>query len=122
MKINIDQIVRDTQDKGGTSTSLFDGTSPTTGFMVSVGGGIPIAEGAFFFGFAGLMNLQEIAARNIGQPVYLGTWYDRPNREVWIDLSENIQDYERAMALAELRGEKAIYNVITGKDHVIRYE
>ena len=103
-------VVQDTLRDGGLTIKPFTGDKPQTGYMVALQGyelQVPVSE--FFTGIVADY-LGEHAQKLMSTPsLCLGTWVNEGT--VYLDLSENIPNREKALELGRERGQLAIFNL-----------
>ncbi len=102
---------------GGLSVNMVDGSEPTTGFMVAKGkqyGRIVKAED-FYDSERGPEILYQYMKANKSDLAtgknYLGLWHNTADNQVYLDVSENIQDRERATSAGRERDQISIWDV-----------
>ena len=109
-------IVRFTQEWGGLSINMVDGSMPTTGYMVAKPPEFGIIVDAVDFNdpvkgpkiLSGYMKKQKkdlATGKN-----YLGTWLS--DGKVYLDVSENIQSKSTATRMGRERNQKEIWDVV----------
>ena len=105
-----------TREWNGLSISMVDGSMPTTGFMVSKPPkfGKVVDEADFFDPVKGPKILSEYMREQkvdlaTGKN-YLGTWLNKG--KVFLDVSENIKDVNRATRLGRRRDQIKIWDVV----------
>jgi len=108
-------IVRFTQEWGGLSINMVDGSMPTTGYMVAKppSFGKIVDEVDFNDPVKGPKILSAYMKRHkndLGNGKnYLGTWLNEG--KVYLDVSENIQSKSKATRIGRERNQKAIWDV-----------
>ena len=107
---------------GGISIHVKSGREPKAGYMVAVYGDRsrklsitetrdPRRREAAIKDFME-KNKDVLADKNN----YLGTWYDTETRNVYLDISRNFKDKNKAMSFASKHNEIAIWDVKNGTD------
>lgn len=105
-----------TARNGGATVSLEDGTvaAHTSGFYV--GGAVP----SEVFENHGDVRQYEDAVNAIGFATqwlgYVGSWIDADTDTVYIDAVDHIEHFDIAVAVAEQRGELAIWEIAGGTE------
>jgi hypothetical protein len=108
-------IVRFTQEWGGLSINMVDGSMPTTGYMVAKPPefGRIVDEIDFINPVKGpkiLSDYMKTHKNDLGNGKnYLGTWLNES--KVYLDVAENIQELFEAIRLGRERNQKAIWDV-----------
>lgn len=104
--MKLKNIVKETLKNGGSSTSLLNKSA--NGFMVSVKDCAIIPVNDF-----NVKALKKVITKNIellsNPSNFLGTWIDNGN--VYIDISESINDRETAIKLGKERHQLGIYDI-----------
>lgn len=110
-------IMERVRANGGLSVNMVDGSEPTTGFMVAKGrqfGRIVKAED-FYDSERGPEILYQYMKANKSDLAtgknYLGLWHNTADNQVYLDVSENIQDRERATSAGRERDQISIWDV-----------
>ena len=106
----IDEIVEHTTNNGGASINMATGTTPATGYMVSRAG----SEVVFSDGLtrAAVEEFTQAYQEELDNPdTYLGTWLDPETGLVYLDISDNLDNLDTAVAL----GAERIYAVEQGE-------
>jgi hypothetical protein len=109
-------IIRFTQEWGGLSINMVDGSMPTTGYMVSKPPefGIIVDEVNFSNPVKGpkiLSDYMKKQKKDLGTGKnYLGTWLNES--KVYLDVSENIQEVFKARRLGRERNQIKIWDVV----------
>jgi hypothetical protein len=108
-------IVKFTQEWGGLSINMVDGSMPTTGYMVAKPPefGRIVDEIDFINPVKGpkiLSDYMKTHKNDLGNGKnYLGTWLNES--KVYLDVAENIQELFEAIRLGRERNQKAIWDV-----------
>ena len=108
-------IVRFTQEWGGLSINMVDGSMPTTGYMVAKPPSFGKIVDAVDFndpvkGPKILSSYMKRHKNDLGNGKnYLGTWLNEG--KVYLDVSENIQSKSKATRIGRERNQKAIWDV-----------
>lgn len=102
----------------GFSHNLLSGQEPKSGYMVGLNGehgGVshvfPLTE---LTPERLAAHRAEIAARGVDPDAYQGGWVE--GDKVYLDLSKNVQDREKAVAMGKQHNQKAIYHIDKGED------
>ena len=120
------EIVRSTlervKDNGGLSVSLKDGSEPTKGFMVAKGKKFAVivkaddffdeAKGAEIL--SSYMKQHKTEFNNSNN--YLGLWHNTDDGQVYLDVSENIEDEGEAISRGQSRDQISIWDVANLKE------
>jgi 8-oxo-dGTP pyrophosphatase MutT (NUDIX family) len=117
--------------EGGSTVDFVDGSSPATGFIVAMEPDVPQQDGTlgkreevydaeeFFDVEKGPQILRDFALKNAEKlredGFFLGTWFDKENNKVYLDVSEVAPTQEEALKRAEERGEISVYDIETGE-------
>ena len=105
-------VVEDTLANGGLTVKPFTGEKPSGGYMVALQGfelKVPVSE--FFTGVVADY-IGEHAQKLMSNPALcLGTWVNEGT--VYLDLSENVPNREKALELGKERHQLAIFNLET---------
>jgi GNAT superfamily N-acetyltransferase/transcriptional regulator with XRE-family HTH domain len=120
------EIVRSTlervKENGGLSVSLKDGSEPTKGFMVAKGkkfAAIVKAE-EFFDEAKGAEILSSYMKQHKAEfsnsNNYLGLWHNTDDGQVYLDVSENIEDEGEAISRGRDRDQISIWDVANFKE------
>jgi hypothetical protein len=120
------EIVRSTlervKENGGLSVSLKDGSEPTKGFMVAKGkkfAAIVKAE-EFFDEAKGAEILSSYMKKHKAEfsnsNNYLGLWHNTDDGQVYLDVSENIEDEGEAISRGRDRDQISIWDVANFKE------
>lgn len=112
-----DSILERVRENGGLSVNMVDGSEPTTGYMVAKGakyGAIVDAED-FYDPIKGPKALADYMKKHKaelgGGKNYLGLWHNTEDGKVYLDVSENIQDKERAISAGRKQDQISIWDV-----------
>ena len=98
-------ILERVQANGGLSVNMVDGSEPTGGYMVAKGAKYgSISEAVDFYDpVKGPKILSDYMKKHRNDLAtgknYLGLWHNTADGKVYLDISENIQDKERARSL-----------------------
>ena len=103
----IEEIIEHTANNGGASINMATGNVPDTGYMVSRAGSEIITE---------LPMMRDHLERFVQAyqdelDTYLGTWLDPETGLVYLDISDNLDNLDTAVALGAERAQLAIYAV-----------
>ena len=102
---------------GGLSVNMVNGSEPTSGFMVAKGAKFADKVEAvdFYDPIKGPKILSDFMKRFKSDLAtgknYLGLWHNKEDGKVYLDVSENIQDRERARTLGAKRDQISIWDV-----------
>ena len=111
-------VVEDTLANGGLTIKPFTGEKPSGGYMVALQGyelQVPVSE--FFTGVVADY-IGEHAQKLMSNPALcLGTWLNEGI--VYLDLSENVPNREKALELGRERHQLAIFSLDTFKEVVV---
>ena len=111
-------VVEDTLKDGGLTIKPFTGEKPSGGYMVALQGyelKVPVSE--FFTGIVADY-IGEHAQKLMSNPALcLGTWVNEGI--VYLDLSENVPNREKALELGRERSQLAIFNLETFEEVVV---
>ena len=111
-------MVQDTLANGGLTIKPFQNEKPETGYMVALEGfelKVPVSE--FFTGVVADY-IGEHAQKLMSNPALcLGTWVNEGS--VYLDLSENVPNREKALELGRERHQLAIFNLETFEEVVV---
>ena len=120
------EIVRSTlervKENGGLSVSLKDGSEPTKGFMVAKGKKFAaIVKADDFFDetkgaeiLSSYMKQHKAEFNNSNN--YLGLWHNTDDGQVYLDVSENIEDEGEAISRGQSRDQISIWDVANFKE------
>jgi len=103
--------------EGGLSVKMIDGSVPTEGFMVALGGdsGAIVPAEDFFNPEKGQKAVADFLKQNkekfADNRVFLGLWHNKNDGNVYLDVSENILDRARATAAGRERDQISIWDV-----------
>ena len=110
----IDEIIEHTAMNGGASINMATGKVPDAGYMVSRVGSEVITEAPLtrevVEGFT-----QAYQDELDNSDTYLGTWVDPDTGLVYLDISDNLDNLDTAVALGAEREQLAIYAVEQGE-------
>ena len=111
-------MVEDTLANGGLTIKPFTGEKPSGGYMVALQGyelQVPVTE--FFTGVVADY-IGEHAQKLMANPALcLGTWLNEGT--VYLDLSENVSNREKALELGRERHQLAIFSLDTFEEVVV---
>ena len=110
-------ILERVKANGGLSVNMVDGSEPTGGYMVAKGsqyGSIASADD-FYDPVKGPKILADYMKKNKSDLAtgknYLGLWHNTADGQVYLDISENIQDVDTARTLGAKRDQISIWDV-----------
>lgn len=112
--MNILKFIENVKKNGGCSYSIYNGTIPNSGYMVSIKGYEHRAELENIVGELRSYLLKNSDVFN-SDDVYLGAWIDSDGK-VCFDASENIHNKLIAIEEGMRRNQDAIYDVNKGRD------
>jgi hypothetical protein len=110
-------IIDRVRENGGLSVKMVDGSEPTTGYMVAKGSkyGRIVKADDFYDAERGPEILFQYMKSNKADLAtgknYLGLWHNKADGQVYLDVSENIQDRERAISVGVKRDQISIWDV-----------
>jgi len=120
------EIVRSTlervKENGGLSVSLKDGSEPTKGFMVAKGKKFAaiVKADEFFDEAKGAEILSSYMKQHKSEfnnsNNYLGLWHNTDDGQVYLDVSENIEDEGEAISRGRERDQISIWDVANFKE------
>jgi GNAT superfamily N-acetyltransferase len=120
------EIVRSTlervKENGGLSVSLKDGSEPTKGFMVAKGKKFAaiVKADEFFDEAKGAEILSSYMKQHKSEfnnsNNYLGLWHNTQDNQVYLDVSENIEDEGEAISRGRDRDQISIWDVANFKE------
>ena len=111
-------VIEDTLKDGGLTIKPFTGEKPSGGYMVALEGfelQVPVSE--FFTGVVADYIGQHAQKLMSNPALCLGTWVNEGT--VYLDLSENVKDKEKALELGKERHQLAIFNLETFEEVVV---
>ena len=105
---------------GGLTVKILSGDEPASGYVVAIRGfNREVADKDFFDAKKGreilLSYLKEHREMLTGDK-WLGLWWDKANGEVVLDVVENIQGRDEAIAAGKDRNQQAIWDVENGEE------
>ena len=112
-----DSILSRVRENGGLSVNMVDGSEPTSGYMVAKGAqyGSVVSADDFYDPIKGPKILAEYMKKHKkelgGGKNYLGLWHNKDDGQVYLDVSENIQDRERAISAGQKQDQISIWDV-----------
>jgi hypothetical protein len=110
-------ILERVKANGGLSVNMVDGSEPTSGYMVAKGSqyGSIASEADFYDPVKGPKILADYMKKNKSDLAtgknYLGLWHNTADGQVYLDISENIQDVDTARTLGAERDQISIWDV-----------
>ena len=101
---------------GGLSVNMVDGSEPTSGYMVAKGtGGTVVSANDFYDPSQGPKILLDYMKKNKSDLAtgknYLGLWHNTEDGNVYLDVSQNIQDKGAAISAGQSRNQISIWDV-----------
>jgi GNAT superfamily N-acetyltransferase len=112
-----DSILSRVRENGGLSVNMVDGSEPTSGYMVAKGAkyGSVVSADDFYDPIKGPKILADYMKKHKkelgGGKNYLGLWHNKDDGQVYLDVSENIQDRERAISAGQKQDQISIWDV-----------
>lgn len=112
-----DSILARVRENGGLSVNMVDGSEPTSGYMVAKGAqyGAIVDAVDFYDPIKGPKALADYMKKHKSQlgtgKNYLGLWHNTEDGKVYLDVSENIQDKERAISAGRKQDQISIWDV-----------
>lgn len=112
-----DSILARVRENGGLSVNMVDGSEPTSGYMVAKGAkfGSILDADDFYDPIKGPKALAAYMKKHKselgGGKNYLGLWHNTEDGKVYLDVSENIQDKERAISAGRNQDQISIWDV-----------
>jgi GNAT superfamily N-acetyltransferase len=112
-----DSILSRVRENGGLSVNMVDGSEPTSGYMVAKGAKFgDIVDAVDFYdpvkGPKALAAYMKKHKKELGGGKnYLGLWHNTEDGKVYLDVSENIQDRERAISAGRKQDQISIWDV-----------
>ena len=110
----MDTVIESTIKSGGASINMTAGTTPAGGYMVSRAGSEIITEMPRLRGDLERF-VQAYQEELDNSDTYLGTWIDPDTGLVYLDISDNLDNLDTAVALGAERAQLAIYAVEQGE-------
>lgn len=112
-----ESILADVKAQGGLSVSMIDGSKPTSGYMVAIGGATGSIASAddFFDSEKGPQILGDYFKEHktvLSSGNYLGLWHNENDGNVYLDLSQNVQNRSEATRLGRERDQISIWDVV----------
>jgi hypothetical protein len=110
-------ILERVKENGGLSVNMVDGSEPTSGYMVAKGSqyGSIATEADFYDPIKGPKILADYMKKNKSDLAtgknYLGLWHNKADGQVYLDISENIQNVDTARTLGAKRDQISIWDV-----------
>lgn len=108
-------IVERVRANGGLSVNMVDGSEPTKGYMVAMGGtkGAIMDADEFYDPVRGPEALGSFmkSNRELSEGSYLGLWHNQADGKVYLDVSENIMDRATAIDAGRKRDQISIWDV-----------
>ena len=112
-----ESILTRVRENGGLSVNMVDGSEPTSGYMVAKGAkyGSIVSADDFYDPIKGpkiLADYFKQHKKELGRGKnYLGLWHNKEDGKVYLDVSENIQDRERAISAGQKQDQISIWDV-----------
>jgi hypothetical protein len=112
-----ESILTRVRENGGLSVNMVDGSEPTSGYMVAKGAqfGSIVSADDFYDPIKGpkiLADYFKQHKKELGRGKnYLGLWHNKDDGQVYLDVSENIQDRERAISAGQKQDQISIWDV-----------
>ena len=105
------------KENGGLSVNMVDGSEPTSGYMVAAGTqyGATVSAADFYDPIKGPKILADYMKKNKSDlgtgKNYLGLWHNTEDGNVYLDVSQNIQDKGEAISAGQARDQISIWDV-----------
>lgn len=110
----MDTVLESVATTGGASINVASGSMPAAGYMVSRAGSEVVLEGGL-----SREHLEEFAEAYEEEldnsDTYLGVWADDETGLVYLDISDNLDNMDMAVALGVEREQLAVYAVERGE-------
>ena len=110
-------ILERVKANGGLSVNMVDGSEPTSGYMVAAGTeyGATVSADDFYDPIKGPKILADYMKKNKSDlgtgKNYLGLWHNTEDGNVYLDVSQNIQNKSEAIAAGQARDQISIWDV-----------
>ena len=117
----IREVIQQVKDNEGLTIDMKDGDMPKTGFTVAKGKKFAqIVKAEDFYGDKGeeilTSYLKQYRSELNKENNYLGLWHNKKNEQVYLDVSENIQDEAEAIRRGRERDQISIWDVVNLKE------
>ena len=118
----VSSVLSRVKENGGLSVKMTDGSEPTKGFMVAKGAkyGAVVKADDFYDPEQGAKILADYMKRHKADLAtgknYLGLWHNTADGQVYLDVSENIEDEAEATARGRERDQISIWDVANFKE------
>ncbi len=118
----VSSVLSRVKENGGLSVKMTDGSEPTKGFMVAKGRqyGAIVKADDFYDPEQGAKILADYMKRHKADLAtgknYLGLWHNTADGQVYLDVSENIEDEAEATARGRERDQISIWDVANFKE------
>lgn len=110
----IDKVLESVATTGGALINPATGTVPDNGYMVSrAGSEVVFSDGLTREHLEGFAEAYQEELDN--SDTYLGVWEDDESGLVYLDISDNLEDLDTAVAMGVERAQVAIYAVEQGE-------
>lgn len=113
----LNNIIDSVRAQGGMSVKVDSGSVPTTGYMVArdpKDGLSQVVSADEFYTDKGRQILADYMTQNqqaFQDETYLGLWHNTADGQVYLDVSDNIQDRDTAVRLGRERNQISIWDV-----------
>jgi hypothetical protein len=111
-------ILERVKANGGLSVNMVDGSEPTSGYMVAAGTqyGATVSAADFYDPVKGPQILADYMKKNKSDlgtgKNYLGLWHNTEDGNVYLDVSQNIQNKSEAISAGQSRDQISIWDVV----------
>lgn len=115
----IAEIINRVKDEGGLTINMVDGSEPQTGYTFARGAKYgSVVDAQAFYKDEDVLAAYYIKhkADLTGGKYHLGLWHNDVDGQVYLDVSENIQDKERAIAQGRRNDQISIWDVVNKKE------
>lgn len=110
----MDKVLESVATTGGASVNLASGSLPANGYMVSRAGSEVVIDGGLTREH--IAQFAEAYHEELdNSDTYLGVWEDDETGLVYLDISDNLDNMDMAVALGVEREQLAIYAVENGE-------
>ena len=110
----MDKVLESVANTGGASINLASGSTPAGGYMVSRAGSEVVVDGGL--SRDDLAQFAQAYHEELdNSDTYLGVWADEDTGLVYLDISDNLDNMDMAVALGVEREQLAVYAVESGE-------